>query len=65
MVRIYKLIVEGKQIGDIYYNWDEVLFNARWLFIEFLNDVEIWGAEEHDVIPHDMLEWTELKQPWV
>lgn len=69
MTKIYQLMKNGKQIGDVYYNWGEAISNAMQIAIGSRTvgldgRVEIWEAEEIEDIPYDALEWTKFSEVW-
>lgn len=62
MATIYQLMVEDKQINDLYYNEDDAIDNATEIAIdslcqEDLQIVEIWEAEEAEGLDADLLDW--------
>ena len=57
MAKIYQLMIGRKQINDLYYDEDDARENAMQIAIDTGDPVEIWAAEEHAVIPVDLLNW--------
>jgi hypothetical protein len=63
MAKIYQLMVDDKQINNLYYTEDDAIENATQiardsLDLETMQVVEVWEAEEIEDIPVDCLEWT-------
>ena len=65
MATIYQLMIDDKQIGELYYNEGDVINDATQLSIEREEHVEVWGAEEIEDIPVDCLEWTKVWVIWL
>lgn len=61
MTAIYKLMIEKKQINDVYYNEDDAINSAMQNAIDSECGVVIWEAEEIEDTPYDELEWNILK----
>ena len=62
MAKIYKLMVGLKQINDVHYYEGVAITHAEYFAEDTGETVEIWVAEEHDIVPHDLLEWTLLRE---
>ena len=65
MATIYQLMIDDKEIGELYYNEGDAINDATQLSIEREEHVEVWGAEEIADIPVDCLEWTKVRDVWL
>lgn len=58
MSTIYQLMIDDRQIKDLYYNADDATGNAMQIAKDRKESVVIWEAEEIEGIPVDALVWT-------
>lgn len=57
MAKIYQLMIGKKQIGEDVYDERDAIAHAEQVSIDSGKTVEIWMAEEHEVVPYDLLTW--------
>ena len=57
MARIYQLMIDERQIGDIYYNEHDAIDNAEYLARDLNETVAIWEAEEVEGLDAELLDW--------
>lgn len=57
MAKIYQLMIGKEQIGEVVYDEHDAIAHAEQVSIDTGKPVEIWEAEEHGIVPYDLLTW--------
>ena len=60
MTKIYQLMIGMSQIGDVYYDRDDAIENAKQIARDTGMRVSVWEAEDIEDVPVDELDWTIL-----
>ena len=60
MTKMYQLMIEKRQINDLYYDRDDAIDNAKQLVRDKGMPVTVWVAEDIEGVSVDVLNWTIL-----